>query len=905
MLPRALYGWAAYVLLSLGLTGLLFIDPLIDGPSGLIKLRWFTRRPPSHGLDACSWDYEGSWRVGLARGDPDPAHLSFSAEPVITCATLANATAVSFVADPFLYIPDNRTAKWLSVQRGADGAAPWFAFYEMKNLRRYIGELGAAVSYDQGSSWRHLGTVLSEPFHLSFPFVLYDEDTSKYLMFAETSGAGDGAIRIYGASEEEFPFGWELVATRQPYDPGWAATRHWSQSLRGARPKYVDTAPVKYNGKWWIFTSRVGSPGLRQPKYTLLVYTAEKLLGEWTPHPAAAAGAPYLPFRPTGRVPYGVDAERSTARSGGRPFVLNGSLHRWAQDCSRYYGESLVLMRADVANETSYRESVVVRYDPTRDGQSWRAERMHHADMQQLPDGSWVGLVDGDRYRDGTAHFVARERWFVDLKAQLRTLLVAQLLLVAAAMVLLHGVAYASSAGGSAGAVTASLRAALRQWLPSRGGGGGDGAGKGGGCCASAVTAPAAAVGLRLRWVVPAPLVAALAGGGGALVAVAGMVATAVAVSVCLMALLPGLVACPRWPVLVPPFPSSPHFVPEAPHADPHAPYNLTNVTVVTGCSATFVDRLENLVGSLQYWAPGAALVVYDLGFSSEQLAEMRCWSGVELRRFPWESFPSHVRELTTYAFKPLTYRLALEAVPPGQAILWIDCGLEVRAPLTPLLATLAARGHVGAQQSTSPGRQGWPLGHMAERFRYVRGSDAHRLVLEPVAACSLDRDRCIAPPGHSRAQHCYDQTAFTLLLRHHNFSTCLPRELYATSSTRKTSYDPRVSSAPLVVASRRHRQPKPYRSLLRRMPSCRADPGSNPWPTIASEHTESTSAHSSLTALASTYGGALLDFAVQSGCCLGLHLTVQVALWAQVRLLGWGRHTMRALWALYGGMAV
>lgn len=58
----------------------------------------------------------------------------------------------------------------------------------------------------------------------------------------------------------------------------------------------------------------------------------------------------------------------------------------------------------------------------------------------------------------------------------------------------------------------------------------------------------------------------------------------------------------------------------------------------------------------------------------------------------------------------------------------------------------------------------------------FVHGSDAHRLVLGPVAACSLERDRCIAPPGHSRNQHCYEQTALTLLLRHHNFSTCLQR---------------------------------------------------------------------------------------------------------------------------------
>lgn len=39
--------------------------------------------------------------------------------------------------------------------------------------------------------------------------------------------------------------------------------------------RYVDTAPVWFEGRWWIFTTRVGTPAAGQPKYTLLVYTAD------------------------------------------------------------------------------------------------------------------------------------------------------------------------------------------------------------------------------------------------------------------------------------------------------------------------------------------------------------------------------------------------------------------------------------------------------------------------------------------------------------------------------------------------------------------------------------------------------------------------------------------------------
>ncbi|GIL91213.1 hypothetical protein Vretimale_18869 [Volvox reticuliferus] len=890
-----------YIVISLGIALVLFIDPLVDRPSGLIKLRWFSPKPLSHGLDACSWDYEGSWKIGFAKGAADPLNLNISSEPVLTCANLVNRTAVSFVADPFLFIPPTSTVlqsfttSFVFGDRSGAGAGdgdaatanPWFAFYEMKNLERYIGELGVAVSFNGGTSWHHLGTALSEPFHLSFPHVLYDNVTGQYLMFAETSKANDGAIRVYGTSEGKFPFGWELVERRYPDDRGWPATRRWFQF--GARAKYVDTAPVWFENRWWIFTTRVGSPGARQPKYTLLLYTADTLLGEWRPHPRNFEGAAAA-MALGGRVPFGIDADARSARSGGRPFVHNGTLYRWAQDCSRYYGEALLLMRADVANDSSYAERVAVRYEPRRDARSWNAERLHHADVQRMPDGSWVGLVDGDRYGDGTAHFIAREQWFVQLKALLLHLVVLQLVLVGVAVALLYDTQLVPG-GWRATAFGPYISSLLsRIALPAKG-----------------------------RFILPCAAVLRNPGGGYGggsscyspmtrqLGAVAIKVAIAVAVSVGVMALFPRLVYCPRWPISVPPFPSSPHYVPDMPYVDPAAPYNVTDLAVVTGCSATFMDRLENLVASLQYWAPNTRVVVYDMGFTSDQLGEIRCWTGIELRRFPWERYPSHVRDLRTYAFKGITFELALQEV--SNVVLWLDCGLELRGPLTPVAKALAANGHVSVQQSNSPGGQGYPNGFMSDKYvrrffnfsdeeyerikdfpycaggfqGFVRGSEAHKRILDPLVACSLDPESCIAPPGHDRGQHCYDQTAGTLLIRHNNFSSCLPRELYATSSTRKVSYDPRSTSSPIVVASRRYRQPKPYKGLLRQQSNCSSDPSENPWRTIASEHTETTISHASLAKTIEVHMGALADFAVQSASCLGLHVAIQLVFWIQV----------------------
>lgn len=67
----------------------------------------------------------------------------------------------------------------------------------------------------------------------------------------------------------------------------------------------------------------------------------------------------------------------------------------------------------------------------------------------------------------------------------------------------------------------------------------------------------------------------------------------------------------------------------------------------------------------------------------------------------------------------------------------------------------------------------------------FVRGSDAHRLVLSRVANCSLAGSACISPPGSSRANHNFDQTAFSLAIWAANFS-CLPRETHCMWSVKK-----------------------------------------------------------------------------------------------------------------------
>ncbi len=46
-----------------------------------------------------------------------------------------------------------------------------YLFYEVKNLAKGRGEIGVAQSTDGGATFKHLGVVLDEPWHLSYPFI--------------------------------------------------------------------------------------------------------------------------------------------------------------------------------------------------------------------------------------------------------------------------------------------------------------------------------------------------------------------------------------------------------------------------------------------------------------------------------------------------------------------------------------------------------------------------------------------------------------------------------------------------------------------------------------------------------------------------------------------------------------
>ncbi|KAL6757879.1 hypothetical protein V8C86DRAFT_2612716 [Haematococcus lacustris] len=837
-------GFAIYAGVSLLVAFILLIDPLFNAPNGLITSSLFTGRPSDHGEAVpCNFDYEGSWQIGVASG-PSPLTLQIANQSVLSCASVANATAASYVAEPCLVVPV------------ADGKVPssrLYAFYQVKSLITSKGEIGVAHSLDNGVSWHHLGTALTEPFSLSSPWVAYDPASQQYIMIPDGHKSQHHTISLYSTSKDDFPFGWKHAA------------------VRGSEAHFMDTSAVYHEGQWWIFTTTHGiwQWWTKGPAYQLHLYHADSLLGEWHEHPLSP-----------------VSSDLRYARGGGRPFVYQGHVHRWAQDDSDYFGQSLHLFRASRISNATYLEAFVQTVLPSGNG-NWYSARTHHIDVQQVgPNGTWYGLVDGDTHKDGRHHFHMTEARFVRAKHMLLRLTVFQLFMVS----LCYGMWQSSDC-------VFSWLAGRLPWLRQ------------------AKTKPFKDGSMTPCW---RPVAAALSVVAPEL-QLAGLGIMALLLSGAVFLLLPQLMWCPRWAMNV-----QVQHTPPVLHQDPGSPFShhvADDLVIVTGATASFFDRLSNMVGSVHVWEPTQRVIVYDLGFSQTQLAKMMCWRNVEVRRFPYEKYPDHVRDVRNYAFKTLVLQ---EALADSSAVLWIDSGLELRAPMTTMRTELAKHGHVSAMQEDLIGDAMYTftrtmvdfygLGAHWDEIKqwgfcagglqgFVRGSDAERLVLNPVVNCSLHEKECIAPPGSSRKNHNFDQTALTIQIWANNFS-CLPRETHCMWSVKKVSRDPRALSLPIEVVSRGHRQPKPYADTILRNPGCVPDVAAVPWPALGFEQQESLTRYNLAFRVSRIWLQPVGDAAVQAYSCLGSHLLVQL-LWG-MSLLAMACGTMgcarlRSVWMARG----
>lgn len=158
--------------------------------------------------------------------------------------------------------------------------------------------------------------VLERPYHLSYPFLI--ESDGELFMVPETGL--NGTVELYRC--ERFPDLWRFERVLLRTGCCADATFH-----RAA-------------GRWWMFVT-IGADS-SDVHDELFLYHAERLDGEWIPHP---------------RNP--VKSDVRNARPAGRLYVAGGQLYRPAQIGAPRYGSGISINRVLKLSPEDYREEEI------------------------------------------------------------------------------------------------------------------------------------------------------------------------------------------------------------------------------------------------------------------------------------------------------------------------------------------------------------------------------------------------------------------------------------------------------------------------------------------------------------------------------------------------------------------
>jgi hypothetical protein len=225
-------------------------------------------------------------------------------------------------------------------------ARGYYLFFKMMNRKANQCAIGLAESSD-GFRWRYRKIVLREPFDLSYPCVF--QWHGEYYMVPEAHT--QTSLRLYRASH--FPEEWTYERDLLTGDT------------------YLNPSIAEYQGTWWMFTGRPGNDASR-------LFYAPDLKGPWTEHPKSPI----------------VRNDLHTARPGGRPVVIDGTLYRLAQDCSPTYGHQVRAFQVLEITTTTYSEKLIDTPLIQKTGRGWNADAMHHVDLHPFGQGRWIAAVD-------------------------------------------------------------------------------------------------------------------------------------------------------------------------------------------------------------------------------------------------------------------------------------------------------------------------------------------------------------------------------------------------------------------------------------------------------------------------------------------------------------------------------
>jgi len=256
--------------------------------------------------------YSPHWRVGWRFVDDDGVWTRHSLEGV-PWNSIADP-GYRFYADPF---PFNFRGK---------------TFIFVEDFDHHGGKgIISAIPFDDAGQAGPAEPVLSEPWHLSYPYLF--EHRGEVWMIPESSQSRK--ISLYRAD---------------PFPSRWVRDCDLIEDIDAS-----DASLVQFEGKWWMFATVRDELGGRMDSLSL--FCAEDLFGPWRPHPAN---------------PVLIDA--AGARQAGQFHLQDGRLWRPVQDCRDGYGRALGLAEVTRLDEQDYAQVIRTVLRPDR---NWPGRRVH------------------------------------------------------------------------------------------------------------------------------------------------------------------------------------------------------------------------------------------------------------------------------------------------------------------------------------------------------------------------------------------------------------------------------------------------------------------------------------------------------------------------------------------------
>ena len=184
---------------------------------------------------------------------------------------------------------------------------------------------------------------------------------------------------------------------------------------------------------------------------------------------------------------------------------------------------------------------------------------------------------------------------------------------------------------------------------------------------------------------------------------------------------------------------------------------------VLTGASSNHWLESLDAIASVQNMMPDMKIIMMDIGLSAEQVEQLQRVRNVEVRKFPFDSFPPHVKKLEVYAWKPLSKQMILSEY---EVVFFMDASIRLSRPLVDILIPSVQNFPIRLQQN------GMYDGAFTreETYKYLRitrkqvskrcqkeggmqmfrnCSFLHERLLSALVDCAL-HEECIAPSGSS-----------------------------------------------------------------------------------------------------------------------------------------------------------